>query len=70
MRLEDEDLAVFAMLLDGASSSTIAQALRTSQEQIDRRAQRIVGRLRPARSPALGESGPLASAGRMRHDGP
>ena len=68
-RLEDEDLAVFAMLLDGASSSTIAQALRTSREQIDRQAQRIVGRLRPARGHQLGGRRPLAAAARMGHDG-
>ena len=68
-RLEDEDLAVFAMLLDGASSSTIAQALRTSQEEVDRQAQRIVGRLRPARSPRLGGRRPFAAAAGMRHDG-
>jgi len=54
-RLEDEDLAVFAMLLDGASAPAIAEALRTSQEEIHRRAQRIVGRLRPARSSSFGE---------------
>jgi two-component system response regulator DevR len=54
-RLEDEDLAVFAMLLDGASSAAIAEALRTSEEEINRRAQRIVGRLRPARSSSFGE---------------
>ena len=61
-RLEDEDLAVFAMLLDGNSPQAIAQALRTSQEDINRRTQRIVGRLRPPRSArpaelAVGSSG-------------
>jgi DNA-binding NarL/FixJ family response regulator len=54
-RLEDEDLAVFAMLLDGNSPQAIAQALRTSQEEINRRTQRIVGRLRPPRSAGLAE---------------
>lgn len=54
-RLEDEDLAVFAMLLDGNSPQAIAQALRTSQKDIDRRTQRIVGRLRPPRSAGFAE---------------
>ena len=48
-RLEDEDLAVFAMLLDGESAAGIAQALREEEPAINRRAQRIVGRLRPVR---------------------
>jgi DNA-binding NarL/FixJ family response regulator len=52
-KLEDEDLAVFAMLLDGTSPQEIAQTLRTKEAEINRRAQRIVGRLRPARGTAL-----------------
>jgi DNA-binding NarL/FixJ family response regulator len=52
-KLEDEDLAVFAMLLDGASPQAIAQTLRTKEADITRRAQRIVGRLRPVRGTAL-----------------
>ena len=52
-KLEDEDLAVFAMLLDDTSPQEIAQTLRTKEADINRRAQRIVGRLRPARGTAL-----------------
>jgi DNA-binding NarL/FixJ family response regulator len=46
-RLDDEDLPVFAMLLDREPIDSIAQALRTDRADIGRRAQRIVGRLRP-----------------------
>jgi DNA-binding NarL/FixJ family response regulator len=59
-KLEDEDLAVFAMLLDGTTPQAIAQALRTDGEEINRRAQRIVGRLRPVRGTALDD---LAASG-------
>jgi two-component system response regulator DevR len=46
-RLDDDDLPVFAMLLDREPLDAIAQALRTGGADISRRAQRIVGRLRP-----------------------
>jgi DNA-binding NarL/FixJ family response regulator len=46
-RLDDEDLPVFAMLLDREQLDSIAQALRTDRAEAGRRAQRIVGRLRP-----------------------
>ena len=46
-RLEDEDLPVFAMLLDREPIDSIAQALGSGRAEIARRAQRIVGRLRP-----------------------
>jgi DNA-binding NarL/FixJ family response regulator len=46
-RLDDDDLPVFAMLLDREPLDSIAQALRTDQADISRRAQRILGRLRP-----------------------
>lgn len=46
-RLDDDDLPVFAMLLDREPLGSIAQALRTDMADISRRAQRIVGRLRP-----------------------
>jgi DNA-binding NarL/FixJ family response regulator len=49
-RLQDEDLPVFAMLLDRESYDSIAEALRVDQAEVSRRAQRIVGRLRPRRS--------------------
>jgi DNA-binding NarL/FixJ family response regulator len=45
--LEDEDLPVLAMLLDGASLDAMAQALRKSRAELSWRSQRIVGRLRP-----------------------
>ena len=57
-RLEDTDLPIFAMLLDGASVPTIAEGLRTGEREAARRAQTIVGRLRPrldARAPGAGE---------------
>jgi DNA-binding NarL/FixJ family response regulator len=46
-RLEDEDLPVFAMLLDREPLYEIAATLRVDAAEIDRRAQRVVGRLRP-----------------------
>ena len=46
-RLDDDDLPVFAMLLDREPLDSIAEALRTDRAGIGRRAQRIVGRLRP-----------------------
>jgi two-component system response regulator DevR len=45
--VDDEDLPVLAMLLDGAPLDAIAHALRTDQAEVSWRAQRIVGRLRP-----------------------
>lgn len=46
-RLDDADLPVLAMLLDGEPVDAIAHALRTDRDAIARRAQRIVGRLSP-----------------------
>ena len=46
-KLDDDDLPVLAMLLDGASLDAIAQALRSDPAEVSLRAQRIVGRLRP-----------------------
>ena len=46
-RLDDDDLPVFAMLLDREPLDSIAEALRTHPAEVTRRAQRIVGRLRP-----------------------
>jgi DNA-binding NarL/FixJ family response regulator len=45
--VDHEDMPVLAMLLDGASLESIANALRRDQAEISWRAQRIVGRLRP-----------------------
>jgi DNA-binding NarL/FixJ family response regulator len=44
-RLEDDDLPVFAMLLDGDRPGTIAEALRIDDAEARRRAKRIVSRL-------------------------
>jgi two-component system, NarL family, response regulator DevR len=45
--IDDEDMPVLAMLLDGVSLESIANALRRDQAEASWRAQRIVGRLRP-----------------------
>ena len=55
-RLEDDDLPVYAMLLDRQPYDSIAEALRVDQAEVSRRAQRIVGRLRPRRSVEVDES--------------
>jgi DNA-binding NarL/FixJ family response regulator len=46
-RLDDDDLPVFAMLLDREPLASIAHALAIDEAEISWRAQRIVGRLRP-----------------------
>jgi DNA-binding NarL/FixJ family response regulator len=46
-RIDDADLPVFAMLLDGEPVDAIADALRADPGEIAWRAQRIIGRLRP-----------------------
>lgn len=46
-RLDDDDLPVFAMLLDREPLDSIAQALRADEAEIRWRAERIVGRLGP-----------------------
>ena len=48
-RLDDDDLPVFAMLLDREPVDSIASALRTNRAEVRWRARRIVGRLRPGR---------------------
>jgi DNA-binding NarL/FixJ family response regulator len=48
-RLDDDDLPVFAMLLDREPLDSIAGALRIDSAEVSWRAQRIVGRLRPGR---------------------
>jgi DNA-binding NarL/FixJ family response regulator len=55
-RLEDDDLPVFAMLLDREPYDSIAEALRIDEAEVGWRAQRIVGRLRPRRSVDLVEA--------------
>ena len=46
-QLDDEDLPILAMLLDGEPLPAIAKALRTDRAEVAWRAQRIIGRLRP-----------------------
>jgi DNA-binding NarL/FixJ family response regulator len=46
-RVDDEDLPILAMLLDGVTTDEIARALRRDPGEIAWRAQRIVGRLCP-----------------------
>ena len=46
-RLHDDDLAIFAMLLDRRPPKAIAQALGSDERDVARRAAAIVGRLRP-----------------------
>jgi DNA-binding NarL/FixJ family response regulator len=46
-RLADEDLPVFAMLLDGESLDAIAGALHADHAEVAWRSQRVVGRLQP-----------------------
>ena len=45
--LDEDDLPVLAMLLDGASLDAMAQALGESRAVVSWQSQRIVGRLRP-----------------------
>lgn len=64
-RLDDEDLPVFAMLLDGETVPAIAEALRGDTDEIAWRAQRIIGRLRPGATSRSDEQGPEPVGGRV-----
>jgi two-component system response regulator DesR len=46
-RLQDEDLPIFAMLLDRESGDVIAATLGMERGEVSWRVQRIIGRLRP-----------------------
>jgi DNA-binding NarL/FixJ family response regulator len=46
-RLDDTDLPIFAMLLDGAPVPAIAEGLQTDERVAAHRAQKVVARLRP-----------------------
>ena len=46
-RLDDEDLPVLAMLLDGARADAIGEALRIDRTEVGWRVQRIIGRIQP-----------------------
>lgn len=65
-RLEDDDLPVFAMLLDGEPPDSIAEVLRLDQAEVNWRAQRVVGRLRPRRTIQLEEDDIKAAAAQPR----
>jgi DNA-binding NarL/FixJ family response regulator len=64
-RLDDEDLPVFAMLLDGETVPVIADALRAETEEIAWRAQRIIGRLRPGATSRFDKQEPEPVGGRI-----
>ncbi|HEY6886265.1 MAG TPA: response regulator transcription factor [Solirubrobacter sp.] len=51
-RLDEGDLPVFAMLLDGTPVPEIAEGLHTDERRAARRAQKIVARLRPQLDPS------------------
>ena len=57
-RLDDADLPLFAMLIDGAPLPAIAEQLRTNEREASRRAQSIVRRLRPAHGDRHGSISP------------
>ena len=46
-RLDETDLPIFAMLLDGAPVPAIAEELQTGEREAGHRAQKVVARLRP-----------------------
>jgi hypothetical protein len=64
-RLDDGDLPIFAMLLDGETSPAIADALRVDPVEIAWRAQRIIGRLRPGAAGRANEREPQLADGRV-----
>jgi DNA-binding NarL/FixJ family response regulator len=45
-RVEPEDLALLAMLVDGAAATDVADALRLDRRRVSRRIERLLGRLR------------------------
>jgi DNA-binding NarL/FixJ family response regulator len=50
---DPEDLALLAMLVDGTPASDAAEALRLDRRRVGRRIERLLGRLRQSREPAL-----------------
>jgi DNA-binding NarL/FixJ family response regulator len=54
-RLDDDDLPVFAMLVDREPLESIAEALRVDRGEVSRRAHRIAGRLRPRLAINMGD---------------
>jgi DNA-binding NarL/FixJ family response regulator len=57
-RLDDTDLPIFAMLLDGAPVPEIADGLRSDEREAARRAQHVVRRLRPRHAEDYGSISP------------
>jgi DNA-binding NarL/FixJ family response regulator len=53
-RIDPEDLALLAMLVDGAPAADVADALRLDDRRVARRTERVLGRLRArAAEPSL-----------------
>jgi DNA-binding NarL/FixJ family response regulator len=50
---DPEDLALLAMLVDGTPAPDAADALRLDRRKVGRRIERLLGRLRQSREPAL-----------------
>jgi DNA-binding NarL/FixJ family response regulator len=48
-RIDPEDLALLAMLVDGAPAADVAEALRLDRRRVARRTERVLGRLRARR---------------------
>src|SRR4051795_8512949 len=48
-RVEPEDLALLAMLMDRTEPADVAATLRLDRRRLSRRIERVLGRLRPAR---------------------
>jgi DNA-binding NarL/FixJ family response regulator len=52
-RIDPEDLALLAMLVDGTAPIDAADTLRLDRRKVGRRIERLLGRLRQSRTPAL-----------------
>jgi DNA-binding NarL/FixJ family response regulator len=52
-QIDPEDLALLAMLVDGTPAWDAADALRLDRRKVGRRIERLLGRLRQSRTPAL-----------------
>ena len=53
-RLHEDDLAVGAMLLVSTPHEVIAETLNVGQDEVGRRARRIVAQMRPTGAPFTG----------------
>jgi DNA-binding NarL/FixJ family response regulator len=52
-QIDPEDLALLAMLVDGTAPVDAADTLRLDRRKVGRRIERLLGRLRQSRTPAL-----------------